>query len=385
MSTKLNKTAFIVPYPFIPPKNGGHHAAFGFCDFLSRETDLICLSATNNADIECFHVEKLFKDVITKYINPFVLYRIASYLKSHRISWCITHQPFIALFLLPFSKYIRTQFIIYVQNIEYQRFKSLNKFWWPILYGVEWFAYKRAAHLLFISPDDQQEAMAVFDLPPSKCSVVHYGTYLTEPPSNKQHIRSALVDQLKLDPQHKLILFFGPQAYAPNLEAVNLIRDRIYPLLEHQAPFPYEILICGGGMTEEQVRAFEAYDHLHYLGFVEDIENYVTAADIMLNPILAGGGVKTKIIESIAVGTSVISFQTGASGMDLSVTGDTLITVADHDIDAFVEQIIAIGQRGNTPTPEAFYRTYFWGNAVQPALALLRHRSPLPSSRASGP
>ncbi len=372
MHTKLNKTAFIIPYPFIPPKNGGHHAAFGFCDALSKETELVCMSTTNNEDSEHFHLEKLFKDVITKYINPFVLYRIATYLKRQQIYWCITHQPFIAFFLLPFQKYINTRFVIYVQNIEYQRFKSLNKLWWPLLYGIEWFTYKNAEHLLFISPDDQREAIAIFNLPPHKCSVVHYGTYLTKLPSNRQYIRDTIVNRLNLNPQHKIILFFGPQTYAPNREAVTLIRDRIYPVLESKAPFAYEILICGGGMPADQRRGFEAYDHLHYLGFVEDIENYVTAADVMLNPIWAGGGVKTKIIESIAAGTSVISFQTGALGMDMSVTGEKLITVADHDIDAFVDRIIAVGQSDNTPTPEVFYDTYFWGNAIQPALALLQ-------------
>lgn len=374
MRTELSKTAFIVPYPFIPPKNGGHHAAFGFCEFLSRETDLICISTTNNADCQLFRLEKLFKDVITKYINPLVLYRIVKYLKNHHINWCITHQPFMALFLLPFSKYTGTRFVVYVQNIEYQRFKSLNKSWWPLLYGIEWLIYKNTDRLLFISPNDQQEAIALFKLYPNKCSVVHYGTYLSKPPENKPHIRNTIVNKLSLNPQHKIILFFGPQTYAPNLEAVTLIRDQIYPILESKAPFPYEILICGGGMPADQVRLFEPYANLHYLGFVEAVETYVTAADIVLNPILAGGGVKTKIIESIAAGTSVISFQTGATGMEVSVTGDKLITVADHDIDAFVDHIIAVGQSDYRPTPAVFYDTYFWGNAIRPALALLADR-----------
>ncbi len=371
MSKKHSKTAFIVPYRFIPPKNGGHHAAFGFCDFLSRETDLVCISTTNNDNSERFRLEKLFKDVVTKYINPAVLYRILKYLKKNQVKWCITHQPFIVLFLLPFTKYLNTRFVIYVQNIEYQRFKSLNKLWWPLLYITEWLTYKNADRLLFISPDDQKDAISLFKLNPSKCAVVNYGTYLTKPPENKQHIRDTIVNKLNLDPQHKIILFFGPQTYAPNLEAVHIIRDQLHPVLESKSPFAYEILICGGGMPADQVRLFETYDNLHYLGFVEDIETYVTAADMMLNPILAGGGVKTKIIESIAVGTSVISFQTGAMGMDFSVTGDKLMTVADHDINAFVDNIIAVGQGGYIPTPDMFYDTYFWGNAIRPALTLL--------------
>ena len=369
--TKLSKTAFIVPYPFIPPKNGGHHAAFGFCDFLSKELDLVCLSTTNNGDGVGFRLEKMFADVITKYINPVVLFKILRYLKKHQIRQCIAHQPFIVLFLLPFMKLLRIRLLIYVQNIEYQRFKSLNKAWWPLLYAIEWFTYKYAEGLFFISPDDQTDAIALFRLNPKTCCVVNYGTYLTHTPANKPALREQLVNTLHLEPQRKIMLFFGPQSYAPNLEAVRIIRDQIYPALADKAPFAFDILICGGGMPADERAAFETCAHLHYLGFVDDIDSYVAGADIILNPILAGGGVKTKIIEAIAAGTPVVSFQTGAAGMDFSVTGDQLITVADRDIEAFVDGLIAVGHRGAAPTPEAFYRAYFWGNAIQPALAFL--------------
>lgn len=289
-----SKTAFIVPYRFIPPKNGGHHAAFGFCDFLSRETDLVCISTTNNDNSDLFRLEKLFKDVVIKYINPVVIYNILKYLKDNRIKYCITHQPFIALFLLPFFLLMHIKLIVYVQNIEYQRFKSLNKVWWPLLYLTEWFSYKNSDSLLFISPDDQKEAIALFKLDASKCSVVNYGTYLKQPPQNKQQMKANIVCKLNLNPACKVLLFFGPQTYAPNLEAVEIIRDRLYPALESRTLFPYEILICGGGMPADQVDALQRYPHLHYLGFVEDIETYVTAADMMLNPILSGGGGQNK-------------------------------------------------------------------------------------------
>ena len=369
--TKLSKTAFIVPYSFIPPKNGGHHAAFGFCDFLSKELDLICISTLNNNNSKEFRLEKIFSDETTKYINPIVLYKIAQFLKNNQIRQCIMHQPFIALFLLPFKRFLNIRFLIYVQNIEYQRFKSLKKLWWPLLYAIEWFTYKYADGLFFISPDDQTEAIALFRLNPETCCVVNYGSYLTATPANKPQIREQMVDALHIQPQCKIMLFFGPQSYAPNLEAVRLIRDQLYPQLIDKAPFPFEIFICGGGLPADERDAFKACAHAHYLGFVDDIDNYVAAADIMLNPILTGGGVKTKIIESIAAGTPVVSFQTGAAGMDFNVTGDQLITVADRDIDAFVDGVIAIGQRGYTPTPTAFYDAYYWGNAIQPALALL--------------
>jgi hypothetical protein len=55
-----------------------------------------------------------------------------------------------------------------------------------------------------------------------------------------------------------------------------------------------------------------------------DINEYIDGCDVMINPILSGGGVKTKAIDTLARSQTVISTQTGAEGIDAKVCGNNL-------------------------------------------------------------
>lgn len=103
---------------------------------------------------------------------------------------------------------------------------------------------------------------------------------------------------------------------------------------------------------------------------MEDIDLYFKAADLFLNPVQSGGGVKTKMIESIALGTTVLSTETGAAGIDKKICADKLLTVADNDWNSFTN-IILDHYNTNAPTPEAYYQTYFWGNIIRKIIPIL--------------
>ena len=72
-----------------------------------------------------------------------------------------------------------------------------------------------------------------------------------------------------------------------------------------------------------------------------------------------GGGIKTKLVESIAYGTTVVSTRSGATGIDKTVCGDKLIIVNDNDWRTFSEAIMANLSK-ITATPPAYYQEYSW-------------------------
>ena len=115
----------------------------------------------------------------------------------------------------------------------------------------------------------------------------------------------------------------------------------------------------------EELGQLSAYadKNIIYAGFIADIEKYYKGADIFLNPILSGGGVKTKIIEAIAYGTTVISTKTGAVGMAKEVCGEKLQIVTDNDWEAFIK-IIAENIAVSFPTPQEYYNYYYWENVI---------------------
>lgn len=359
------KIGIIIPYRFVPPQNGGHHAAFGFCEAMSKKYDVVVISTTNNQVINPpFRLEQLFSDRFFKYFSPLVAWRLWQFFRKEKIKTCMIQQPFFGLLAMPICKLLGVEFIIYSHNIEYQRFKTIGKWWWPLLYPIEWLMYRSAHRVFFISPDDLEAAIPIFRLAPNNCTVVPYGTRLQEMPIDRAATRQNIISKNGFQNNEFVILFFGAQSYRPNLEAVQRIVFEINPILQKKADFPYRILICGGGLPEKYNR-FENVKNIEYLGFVEDIEGYIKAADLILNPINTGGGVKTKVIEAIALGTTVLSSETGAKGVDKEACGKKLITMSDEDLPAFANTIIELRKQDFRATPSHFYESYNWTSIIE--------------------
>ena len=139
----------------------------------------------------------------------------------------------------------------------------------------------------------------------------------------------------------------------------------INPLLLRQHEFRYKIIVCGKRLPASlnELRDY-AGKNIIYAGFVDDIETYFKAADLFLNPVQSGGGIKTKMVESIAFGTTVITTETGAMGIHRNICGEKLIVVPDDNWDAFTNAIIENVHK-KEPTPPAFYNYYYWGNIVK--------------------
>ena len=106
-------------------------------------------------------------------------------------------------------------------------------------------------------------------------------------------------------------------------------------------------------------------DHaVFYAGFVNDIDQYTKAADILLNPVNTGGGVKTKMIEALGLGATVIATENGAIGVDKSVCGEKLKVVGNDDWEGFVKKITETTNQDDE-IPEEYYEKYAWVNIVQ--------------------
>lgn len=362
---------FVVPYRFVPPANGGQQAAYGFASFLSRMAALACISTPQQEEAE-FPTYSLLPSAVYKYFSPLAAFKIWRQLRRSGARACIAHQSFIAVLLWPVCRLAGVPLVIYVQNIEYQRFRSMGKWWWPAVYIVERWANRRADHLFFISPDDLPEARRAFSLPAGRCTPLPYGVWQQSPPADRAQARAAVCQRHGFSPAEKLLIFFGPQSYAPNLAAVKHIIQDIHPRLQAAAGFPYRILICGGGLPAE----YEHFKHLQgegitYLGFVPHIEEYVKAADLMLNPVNTGGGVKTKLLEAIGWGTPVVSSRTGAKGVEAAHCGAQLSVVPDDDYEAHVRAILSHLAKPVEATPATFYGAYYWGEVVKGVLEVL--------------
>jgi len=92
---------------------------------------------------------------------------------------------------------------------------------------------------------------------------------------------------------------------------------------------------------------------------------YFKGADIFINPVVDGGGIKTKLVEALGYDLSVISSQSGAIGIPAEMTGGKIKIIEDGDWQAFAQQIMEMNTE--IPTPIEFFDHFYWGNIAEKA------------------
>jgi glycosyltransferase involved in cell wall biosynthesis len=359
--------AILAPYPFVPARSGGHKAVSAYVRYLSAVWPSICICSEGNDPLPGVEMIPLFANHPAKYIDPRVGWRIRKCLEKRQIRFLGLQHHYHGLLLQSSLQGLDIKVFVFSHNIEFERWRSIGKWWWPIMKWTERRVYHWADAVFFISWHEQQRAPAIFNMPAQKCHYAPYPIDQAQSPAPSVDERAKIIERHQFAPEDRIFLFFGPQTYAPNLQAVEDIVFRIHPILRQKAPFSYRILLCGGGLPEHYQHFRDKEEEgIHYLGFVEDIETYIAAADLILNPVNVGGGVKTKLVEAVALGKTVISTVSGALGVEASAYAEKLIIIEDDDWEGFADAVISA--RGDEPTTASFYQKHYGPNAVAPII-----------------
>lgn len=359
---KPKKILTIVPFPFLPPQKGGEWCAYYSSEFLAKHRPMVLASTKNNKIYPAtFSMQKAFEDQKSKYLHPKTLRSLESIAASHTLKGVFLHQPFMGYWAYKLSQKHRVPLVVYVHNLEFKRFKSMGKPWWPILEWLEKWLYQRADYLLFISEKERTAAIKQWQLTEAKCLYVPYGVLQEKPVQyNSLEARSSL----GFDPDKPLFLFFGSMKYQPNIEAVNLLVDDIAPAWERLGFGKAQWIICGGGLSEEVKQKLAQQPHFQYMGFVDPLAAYLQAADVMVNPVMSGGGVKTKVMEALSWGTTVVSTEEGAAGIDRTNCANKLILSPNGNWEEFARTLKAALPTANQYVDQAFYDQYHWKSVM---------------------
>ncbi len=366
------KIASIVSYQILPYFSGGQKSIAQFNEFLGTQSDLTVFSTSNN---DCslaknYTLLPWMKSGKLKFFQLSLFFKISSFIKTNQIKYLIIEHPYMGWLGWLIKKSCNIPLVVHTHNIEYLRFKSVGKLWWPILMGYEKWVLNMADIVFCISEEDKQFMIKELSVKESKCHVITFGLPIPSIPNDKQVCSDTVRKLHNIDTKEAIILFNGQLNYGPNLNAVNDILNHINPLLL-KSGLAYKIIICGKFLPEE-LNGLKDYanKNIIYAGMVPDIELYFKAADIFINPVLSGGGIKTKLVEALGYNTTVISAATGAIGCDREASGDKLVVIKDNDWAAFTKAII---EKLNQPitTPDSFYAKYYWGNITKKALDCL--------------
>lgn len=368
----MKKVLVIAPYQYLPYFSGGQKFIAQFLHYLGKEVSLDVISVAEN-DIslaKTYSIKPLLKKSFARYLDTGLIKKITVEVEKNKYDSIIWEHPYFAWLAFKVRKKTGVKAFIHTHNIEHKRFRSLGKWWWPVLKMYEKWCFKKADGIFFIAPEDKAFAIQEWKIAKEKCFDLPFGVEINGYPIEKIECRNNISEKHNIPSGNTIILFNGLLRYKPNLDALTIILDEINPLLLAKKGFIYTILICGKDLPAE-FNELEAYrdKNIIYAGFVNDIDTYFKGSDLFLNPVQSGGGVKTKMVEAIAFGTTVIATHSGALGLDKSVCGKKLVTVNDNDWKGFAEAII---NKHNTEgkTPAGYYEKYYWENIIKRVAAV---------------
>jgi polysaccharide biosynthesis protein PslH len=109
------------------------------------------------------------------------------------------------------------------------------------------------------------------------------------------------------------VAFFGAFSWFANTDALRYLLDDVWPVVEKTVP-DVELVIAGREIPEWAFSRANA--RLKVVGRVDSIAQFLETVDVVLSPIRIGGGIRLKILESLAYGRKVLSTRVGMEGLD---------------------------------------------------------------------
>ncbi len=363
----------IVSYRFLPALMGGEKNISIFNNYLSRLVNLTCVTV-KKVEIPFateYEILPVLSNSAFRYVNPFYFFTLRKIIRAKQISHIILEHPYYGWLGIALQKLLGIKLVIHSHNIEALRFKSFGKWWWRLLWAYEKMVHRQADMNFFITREDMEYAINHFKVEKEKCTVITYGIERNNAPAlqEKTIARQTVCTTHDVDKNKLLLLYNGTLYYQPNLKGLDIILTEINPLLQEKS-IPYTIVICGNHLPEHY-QNLDAYKNKNiiYAGFVQDIATYFKAADIFINPITDGGGIKTKLVEALAGNSSAVSFASGAFGVPTAITGKKLLIAPDGDAQALFEAIQQSLPFIKEDIPAGFYEHFYWGNIVQKAFS----------------
>jgi O-antigen biosynthesis protein len=109
------------------------------------------------------------------------------------------------------------------------------------------------------------------------------------------------------------LLFLGSFRHAPNVDALKWFVTNVLPSVAERVP-RIRLIIAGSDPPPAHTLP-KGPGAVEMLGFVEDVREPLSRYALFVCPILAGSGVRVKLLEAFAAGIPVVSTRLGAEGL----------------------------------------------------------------------
>lgn len=191
------------------------------------------------------------------------------------------------------------------------------------------------------------------------------------------------VDLAKFSPdngeprQPDTVVFLGNLHSAPNRDAVRYFIEAIWPLVRQRKPDARFQIV--GINAPDWLTGLHGREGVEVVGAVEDVRPFLRRAVCTVCPIRIGAGIQTKNLESLALGTPVVSTRIGFEGLDAPEGDGVLVAETPRDFASSVLELLtepakrsAMGKAGR----RIIEQRYDWNSRASVLYALLAGERP---------
>ena len=148
---------------------------------------------------------------------------------------------------------------------------------------------------------------------------------------------------LKIDnaifPEKDSLFFLGAMDWQPNIAAVEWFVAEVWDKIRTKHP-QLKCYIAGRNMNPIFLAHKNEKDNIFKIGEVPDAHLFMQSKNIMIVPLLAGGGIRIKLIEGMALGKAIVASSIALEGNPARNRQEVLIADSPNDFAAAVCELI---------------------------------------------
>ncbi len=352
ITKKLNITQ-VCWYKVFPAVAGGQKGITHFYEALCKVANntLIC---SNNNTTASQNILPILPKNKWQFLQSKNYKLIIETIKKNNSNIVIVEHPYYYL-LYKWCKKNNCTFVVHSHNIEYKRLQKTGKWYWPLVYCIEKKAMQKSDYILCKTIEDSNFFAKHWNIPLHKLLHLPYGIQQLELPA-KSDLRNVIIKKCDLNEKVNLYLFAASFNYLPNQKALLHLLNDIWPAILLQNKNAH-LIICGTFLEDFlQKNKIKIPLNITIAGCVNNIQEYMKACDVFINPVQIGEGIQTKCLESLAQHCTVVMYDCVANGMPIYLKNQKLFIA--NNTEQFIEYSTFAIANKNIVTAAQFYQDF---------------------------
>ena len=272
------------------------------------------------------------------YLSPEMRRWVGRNYKKYNLIFCETLRTMTYVKNLKIPKVID---LIESLSLKYKRAKKFVNPLWKLIYQIEIprirerekEVLKDFDRIFISSPFDKEYLIENSKLKTqnSKLIVISNGVkeeVIHYPSSNIQY------------PEENYISFFGKMDYQPNEDAVWWFSREVFPRLKNKIP-DLKFYIVGTNPTKK-IKKLKINKNIKITDYLKNPYEILRKSKLIVVPLRFGAGIQNKVLESMALGKTIITSPIGAQGIPEAKSGEHFEVIKEDRPGIWAEKILAL-------------------------------------------